>query len=73
MRPQQAIEAATRVAAEACGVGSLVGTLESGKEADLLVVRGDPLADVERIADVQAVYKAGRALKIESEFLLKSQ
>jgi imidazolonepropionase-like amidohydrolase len=62
LRPQLAIEAATRVAADACGVGALVGTLEAGKEADLLVVRGDPLADIERIADVTAVYKAGRVV-----------
>jgi len=38
MSPVQAIEATTRVAAEACGVAPLVGTLEAGKEADLLVV-----------------------------------
>jgi imidazolonepropionase-like amidohydrolase len=60
MSPAQAIEAATRVAAEACGIAPLVGTLESGKEADLLVVGGNPLVDIESIADVKAVYKAGR-------------
>jgi imidazolonepropionase-like amidohydrolase len=56
----QAIEAATRVAAEACGVASLTGTVEAGKEADLLVVRGNPLADIRRMADVVAVYRGGR-------------
>jgi imidazolonepropionase-like amidohydrolase len=58
----QSIEAATRVAAQACGVSPLVGTLEAGKEADLCVVGGDPLDDIERIADVQAVYLAGRRI-----------
>jgi imidazolonepropionase-like amidohydrolase len=60
MTTLQAIEATTRVAAQACGVRPLVGTLEAGKEADLFVVGGNPLDDIERIADVQAVYLAGR-------------
>jgi imidazolonepropionase-like amidohydrolase len=55
----QAVEAVTRVAAEACGVGHLVGTLEPSKEADLLAVNGDLLQDVHAIADVRAVYLAG--------------
>jgi imidazolonepropionase-like amidohydrolase len=59
MTPMQAIEAATRVAADACGISSGVGTVESGKEADLLVVRGNPLDDIRQIAEVEAVYKAG--------------
>jgi imidazolonepropionase-like amidohydrolase len=59
MTTLQAIEAATRLAAEACGVSALVGTLEPGKEADLFVVGGNPLEDIERIADVQAVYLGG--------------
>jgi imidazolonepropionase-like amidohydrolase len=62
MSTAQAIEAATRVAAQACGVAPLVGTLEPGKEADLLIVGGNPLEDIECIADVKAVYKAGRAV-----------
>jgi imidazolonepropionase-like amidohydrolase len=62
MTTLQAIEAATRVAAEACGVSALVGTLEAGKEADLFVVGGNPLDDIERIADVQAVYLGGHAI-----------
>jgi hypothetical protein len=56
----QAIEAATGAAAQACGVAPLVGTLEPGKEADLLVANGDPLVDIEALADVAAVYTGGR-------------
>jgi imidazolonepropionase-like amidohydrolase len=59
MSPLQAIEAATSIAARACGVADLTGSLEPGKEADLLVVHGNALADVRRMADVAAVYKAG--------------
>jgi imidazolonepropionase-like amidohydrolase len=70
MTPIQAIEGATRVAAEACGVSSLVGTLEPGKEADMVVVRGDPLVDIRRMADVVAVYKAGRVVGPATEHSL---
>lgn len=62
MTPEQALAAVTRVAAEACGVGALVGTLEVGKEADLLVAEGDPLVDVRAIGAVQAVYVAGERI-----------
>lgn len=44
--PMQAIVAATKTAAEVCRVADVTGTLEPGKMADLLVVDGDPLADV---------------------------
>jgi imidazolonepropionase-like amidohydrolase len=59
MTPLQAVAAVTRVAAEACGVGEMIGTIESGKEADLLVADGNPLVDVRALGSVQAVYVAG--------------
>ncbi len=55
----QAIEGMTRIAADACGIGEVTGSLAAGKEADLLVVRGNPLADIRRMGDVAAVYKGG--------------
>jgi imidazolonepropionase-like amidohydrolase len=60
MSNAQALEAATRIAAQACGVAPLVGTLEPGKEADLLVVRGNPLEDIEALTRVAAVYAGGK-------------
>jgi imidazolonepropionase-like amidohydrolase len=44
--PMQAIVAATKTAAEVCRIADVTGTLEPGKMADLLVVDGNPLADV---------------------------
>ena len=70
MSPLQAIEAATSLAARACGVADIVGTLEPGKEADLLVVHGNAVADVRRMADVAAVYKAGRKVGVLPEHSL---
>lgn len=54
---QRIIEAITRVAAEILGVNDRVGSLESGKDADILVLTGDPLATS---SHVQRVYVGGR-------------
>ena len=59
MSALQAIEAATRKAAVACGVAREVGTLEPGKLADACVVRGDPLTDIACTSEVAAVYLGG--------------
>jgi imidazolonepropionase-like amidohydrolase len=59
MSTMQALQASTRTAAEACGVLDHVGTLEPGKEADVLVVEANPLDDVRNLRDVVAVFKAG--------------
>ena len=49
--PMQAIVAATKVSSEACRVSDKVGTLESGKFADLLVVDGNPLDNIAILQD----------------------
>ena len=46
LSPMQAIQAATLWAAECCGKEAELGTVEKGKLADLVVVAGDPLADI---------------------------
>jgi imidazolonepropionase-like amidohydrolase len=62
LTPAEAITNVTALAAEVCGVGDRVGTVEAGKDADVLVVAGDPLTDVTAIHDVLAVYTRGRRL-----------
>jgi imidazolonepropionase-like amidohydrolase len=55
-----ALRAATVNGARAMGVSDRLGTIEEGKLADLLVVRGDPLTDIRVTRDVALVMKAGR-------------
>jgi imidazolonepropionase-like amidohydrolase len=55
-----AIASATSLAADACGLGGRKGRLLRGYDADLVVVHGDPLADIDALTAVQAVYLAGR-------------
>jgi imidazolonepropionase-like amidohydrolase len=58
--PWQAIQAATRNAAALCGVGDTMGTVEVGKTADLIVVGGNPLEDVNNVRLLRLVFKDGR-------------
>ena len=51
---------ATSVAADALGLGDRTGRLRAGLDADLLLVRGDPLADITCVRDVVAVAVRGR-------------
>lgn len=51
MTPMQAIVAGTKTSAELCGIDHIVGTVEAGKIADIVVVEGDPLADITAVAD----------------------
>ena len=59
MAPAQAIRNVTAFAAEACGLADRVGTLEVGKDADILAVAGNPLTDINAIHDVVAVFARG--------------
>ncbi len=43
-----------------------VGSLQAGRLADLIAVKGDPLADITRLQDVAVVIKGGLAFKLPS-------
>ena len=51
MSTMLAIQAATGHAAECCGIGKETGTIKAGKQADILVVDGDPLANISVLRD----------------------
>ena len=58
--PWQALLAATRHAADLCGVGDRLGTVEPGKLADLIAVDGNPLEDITNLRRLLLVLKDGR-------------
>jgi imidazolonepropionase-like amidohydrolase len=61
--PMQAIEAGTRIAAEVLGMSDRLGTIEPGKEADLVVVKKDPLEDIrvlQKHENILLVIQAGQ-------------
>ena len=58
--PWQALQAATRHGAAVCGVGEELGTVEVGKRADLIVVGGNPLDDMQNVRRLRLVLKDGR-------------
>lgn len=63
--PMRALQMGTREAAHAIGLGAHCGVLEPGRWADLLVVDGDPLADIRILQQperIQAVFRDGRLL-----------
>lgn len=65
MSASEAIVSGTRAAAQAIGLGDKTGTIEPGKWADLLVVDGDPLADLKVLQDqskLLGIVRDGRLL-----------
>ncbi len=52
MKPDAALKAITRTAAEISGVADRVGSLEAGKDADILILNGDPLDPTTHIEKV---------------------
>ena len=63
MTPMQAIQSATRVASELLGMGDQIGTVESGKLADIVAVPGNPLDDITVLERVAFVMKDGQVYK----------
>ena len=63
MTPAQAIQAGTINNATAMGWGDRVGSIESGKYADLVAVAANPLTDITELQRVTFVMKGGRVVR----------
>jgi imidazolonepropionase-like amidohydrolase len=66
MSPMEAIQAATRNAAQALGREKDVGAIAVGRWGDIIAVSGDPLANIRELEDVDVVIKAGKVEKNKS-------
>lgn len=63
MKPMEAIQSATKSAAELLRIYDMVGSLEAGKFADLVAVDSDPTQDIATMANVRFVMKGGVVYK----------
>jgi len=57
--PLEAIHIATSNGAQYLGELERIGTIAAGKQADLVVIRGDPSKKIEDIEKVETVFKGG--------------
>ena len=60
MSPMEAIVACTKTPADALWLGDQIGTLESGKRADIVVLDGNPTEDIQNLRKVNRVFMGGR-------------
>ena len=58
---EEALAAATRIPAEMVGLGEDLGTVEIGKQADMLILDGDPLEDLGALRSIRWTIKEGVA------------
>ena len=63
--PREAIFTVTKVAAEALGVCDKVGTVEVGKQADLLILSGNPFDDIKELRKIKVVIKRGIEINVD--------
>lgn len=63
LTPLEAVQSATIAAADHLGLGDQIGRLSPGFAADLIAVKGDPLADVTTLQKVEFVMKGGVVFK----------
>jgi imidazolonepropionase-like amidohydrolase len=62
MTPMQIIIAATKNGARSCNMENELGTLQAGKLADVLIVNGDPLADIHSLTNEHLIIREGKLI-----------
>lgn len=63
----EALTAATSAAADALGISDHVGRIKAGLDADLMIVGGDPTADIAALSDVRMVVRRGSLVDFEEQ------
>jgi imidazolonepropionase-like amidohydrolase len=65
LTPPQVLAASTKGGALAMGISKTTGTVEKGKDGDLLIVAADPTKDVANLRKVRFVARRGVLRSIE--------
>jgi imidazolonepropionase-like amidohydrolase len=65
--PMEAITSGTLNGAKACALEKVIGSVEQGKEADLIVVDGDPLQDIKILQETERIRQVIKGGKIVVE------
>ena len=60
----EALQSATKYAAELCGLEKEIGTIQKGKRADLIAVEGDPTLNLESLKKIKLIVKGGEVVNI---------
>jgi imidazolonepropionase-like amidohydrolase len=63
MTPMQAVQSATIRAAELLGKEDMLGSVQPGRFADLVAVKGDPLQDIRVLENLTHVMKDGKLVR----------
>jgi len=64
MSNMQALQSATKTAAEILHIDEEFGTLEEGKVADMVLLDGDPVDDIRNLTTVSRVFKGGEEIEL---------
>jgi len=62
-KTMDAIISATSLAAKSLNMGSTIGSIAPGMEADIVAIEGDPIADISALTRVAFVMKGGKVYK----------
>src|SRR5712692_2567687 len=71
MSPMEAILSATRNAADLLGQSTNLGTIQPGRYADLVAVKGNPLSDIKLLQNISFVMKEGQIYKRDGNSVLQ--
>jgi len=63
MPAMEAIKSATMNAADLLGISDRIGSIEKGKSADIIAVKGDPIKDIKVLSAMDFVMREGVVYK----------
>ena len=67
IKPLEVVAIATNNGAEALGIDNRVGTIEAGKEADVIILTSNPIENISNTKGIEAVIVDGRFVDINTQ------